>query len=69
LAERVERGLQLMLEDGSFDEYFMKYNESMLEQAQLKHRKLLMIDNPFLPTDVPYDRKELWFDPTNYLNE
>jgi hypothetical protein len=69
LAERVERGLQLMLEDGSFDEYFLKYNESMLEQAQLKHRKLLMIDNPFLPTDVPYDRKELWFDPTNYLNE
>jgi ABC-type amino acid transport substrate-binding protein len=69
LAERVQRGLQLMLEDGSFDEFFLKYHDSMLEQAQIKDRKLFTIDNPFLPADVPYDRKELWFDPINYGKE
>jgi hypothetical protein len=57
-----------MLEDGSFDDYFLKYHKSMLDQAQINNRKLFVIDNPFLTTDVPYDRKELWFDPTNYGN-
>jgi hypothetical protein len=66
LAERVQRGLQLMLEDGSFDEYFLKYHDRMLTQAQVEDRKLFRVDNPFLPSGVPYDREELWFDPGNY---
>lgn len=69
LAERVQRGLQLMLEDGSFDEYFLEYNKTMLDQAHIKDRKLFAIDNPFLPPDVPFDRKELWFDPASYGKE
>jgi hypothetical protein len=69
LAERVQRGLELMLEDGSFDEYFLQYHEPMLEQAGIKDRKLFRIENPFLPPGVPFDRKELWFDPAKYGKE
>jgi hypothetical protein len=69
LAQRVEHGLLMMLKDGSFDEYFLKYHEPMLREARIEDRRLFTIDNPFLPSDVPLDRKELWFDPRTYRKQ
>ena len=64
LAERIEQGLGLMIEDGSFDKLFFKYHSSMIEKANLKGRKVFRIENPFIPESTPLNRNELWYDPT-----
>ncbi len=63
LADRIERGLRLMLQDGSFDEHLMKYHKIDIEKVNLKNRRLFKIDNPLLPSTAPLDQKELWFYP------
>jgi len=63
LAERIEAGLNLMIQDGSFDEIFKKYHLNTIQKANLKNRKLFTIKNPLLPETAPISRKELWFNP------
>lgn len=63
LAERIERGLRMMIQDGSFEEHFMKYHQKGIERANLQNRRLFKIHNPLLPSTAPTDQKELWFDP------
>jgi hypothetical protein len=63
LAERIEQGLNIMIKDGSFDKVFYKYHGSAIKNTNLKGRKIFRIGNPLLPPVVPFDRKELWFDP------
>jgi hypothetical protein len=63
LAKRVERGLNLMIADGSSDAHFRKYKDPLIERAHLKSRKLFHIPNPHLSAETPLARKELWYDP------
>jgi membrane-bound lytic murein transglycosylase MltF len=65
LAARVETGLRAMIKDGSFDAIFRKYNGADIERAKLNDRRVIRINNPFLPKDTPLDDKSLWFDPTS----
>lgn len=53
LAERVEVGMQLMQQDGSFDALFQQFYAEDLRQLQLPQRRLLRIDNPLLPANTP----------------
>ena len=62
LADRIERGMKIMIEDGSFDEIFFKYNREYIDMIQLDSRKVFKINNPFLSDNIPFDRKELWYD-------
>jgi len=64
LAGRIEAGLRAMLKDGSYDAIFEKYNRADIERANLKNRRIIRINNPFLPKDTPLDDPTLWFDPT-----
>jgi hypothetical protein len=68
LAERIERGLEMMITDGSFDEIFHKYNQQYIDQANFGSRKIFKLDNPYLPDTVPHQRKELWFQPPAGIN-
>ena len=63
LASRIERGLRMMITDGSFDKHFMAYHQKDIERVKLKDRKLFKIDNPLLPLSAPINNHELWFDP------
>ena len=63
LAERIEKGLNLMISDGTFDKIFLKYNKASIEKAHLKGRRLLKIQNPMLTPETPLNRKELWYVP------
>jgi hypothetical protein len=63
LAERIKRGLMMMLHDGTFDQIFLKHHGETIEKANLKQRRLFRITNPLLPSEVPLRRKELWFNP------
>ncbi len=63
IADRVERGLKIMIKDGSFDDLFNKFNQKYIDAVNLKSRRLIKLDNPMLPASVPVDKKELWYDP------
>jgi hypothetical protein len=60
LADRITRGLNIMIKDGSFDAITYKYNGDDIKTLNLKNRKLFKIGNPLLPDIVPFDREELW---------
>lgn len=63
LAERLREGLEAMLRDGSFDALFEKHFAKRLAALKLGQRVVIELENPFLPSWVPFQRKELWFDP------
>ena len=64
LAEALQRGLDIALEDGSFDEYF--FNDDMVKSAikrsNLDARIKFPLTNPELNKNTPLDRKEYWLD-------
>ncbi|WP_420474881.1 hypothetical protein [Noviherbaspirillum sp. ST9] len=62
-AARVEQGLNQMIKDGSFDVLFKKYKEPLIERANLRHRRIFRIPNPYLSRETPLSRRELWYDP------
>ncbi|TVZ38537.1 extracellular solute-binding protein (family 3) [Alteromonadaceae bacterium 2753L.S.0a.02] len=66
LAEKIERGFRIAIEDGSFDEYF--FNDptvtNVLKNANLASRKVIKLRNPLLPPKTPLEDKALWFDPS-----
>ena len=63
LATRIEQGLRMMIRDGSFDAIFYRYNQQAIERAQLSERRLIQLENPFLPAATPIDDPTLWFTP------
>lgn len=64
LAERIKRGLNLMIRDGSFDKLFLEYHRPLLEQTGFCQRRIFRMENPFLSKATPLNRKELWLDAT-----
>ena len=66
LAARVETGMRLMLEDGSYERIFAQYQNRKIERLQLRSRRVLRIDNPLLPAATPLADGRLWFNPQHY---
>ncbi len=64
LASRLKMGLEKMLNDGSFDAIFWKYNQANIERAGLARRHVIELANPALPPDTPLDDHRLWFVPS-----
>ncbi len=46
LAERIEKGLRMAEEDGTFKELFLEYYIEYLKRANLDNRKLFVLENP-----------------------
>jgi hypothetical protein len=67
LAERVERGMRIMLEDGSYDRIFAQYQDDKIRRLRLASRRIIRIDNPLLGPDTPFADRRLWFDPRSYV--
>lgn len=65
LAERLERGLELALADGSFEQLFFKHpsHKAMFFKSRPEQRKVLRLENPLLPDTVPLEREALWWKP------
>ncbi len=64
LAERARVGMIGMIEDGTYDRIFWKYQKEKVERLDLRHRRILTLTNPFLGPETPLGDKRLWFDPT-----
>lgn len=65
LAARLEKGLRAALADGSFDRLLTEHpsHRELFRLARLSERRVLRIDNPFLPKTTPLDEKRLWVIP------
>lgn len=63
LAADIERGLEAMIADGSFQRLFEQYHGDTLRQANLHQRRIIELHNPDLPPATPFARKALWFQP------
>jgi ABC-type amino acid transport substrate-binding protein len=65
LAERAREGMLAMIEDGTYDRIFFRYQQTKIDRLHLGSRKVFHIENPLLKTlQVPFEDKRLWFDPT-----
>lgn len=60
LAAEIERGLESMIADGSFERLFQRRFGPTLSRLGLGQRRLLNLHNPVLPPATPLGRKELW---------
>ncbi|MDF1628492.1 MAG: transporter substrate-binding domain-containing protein [Alcanivoracaceae bacterium] len=63
LAARLEKGLRIAIEDGSFDKLFREHpiNANAFGKADLLHRRVIRLDNPLLPQDTPFAERQLWW--------
>ena len=61
LATDIQRGLQLAIEDGSFEQMFLKHNEWLIEKACLNERHIIDLPNPLLPPLTPVHNEALWY--------
>ncbi|MEE1675134.1 transporter substrate-binding domain-containing protein [Agarivorans aestuarii] len=64
LAERLEMGLRLAIDDGSFDALFEKYNYHKLADL-IENRLVFKLRNPSLHPKTPIDEDKLWLLPNN----
>jgi len=62
LAERIQVGLEVMIDDGSFNRIFMKFNGAAIRRANLGSRRVIQLKNPFLPKKTPTNPR-YWFFP------
>lgn len=66
LAQRIEKGLRLAIDDGSFNEIFQNHpaNQEIFKIANFEHRRVFALENPLLSDETPLDDPKLWYSPT-----
>lgn len=63
LAAQLEQGLRMALQDGRFNQLFLRYNGQVLAGLALAKRTLIELDNPLLPPATPLQDSSLWYRP------
>lgn len=63
LANRIEKGLKLSIDDGSFEQLFLSEpdHKKMFTSVKIKQRKIITLHNPLLSPLTPLDNKKLWY--------
>lgn len=61
LAKRIETGLRIAIEDGSFDKVFNVFAKKKKVFQILKNKKIFILKNPYMPTTIPLKDKKLWY--------
>ena len=63
LADDLQKGLQIAIEDGSFKKLFDSHFSETIRTANLAQRKIISINNPLLPAQTPLSESRYWFSP------
>ena len=53
----------MMVIDGSFDEIFYRYHSENIKKAKLENRRVINIENTWLPPLTPLSNKSFWYQP------
>lgn len=61
LAERIEEGLWKLIKQGEFDKYFYAFHQDIINDTNLKKRKVYTIPNPNLSKADPLEDPRLWY--------
>lgn len=61
LAADIREGLEKMIADGSFEKLFQEHFGDMIARSSLKERRILDLANPLKPSQMPLERKNLWY--------
>ncbi|MBI9091580.1 MAG: hypothetical protein JEZ12_20410 [Desulfobacterium sp.] len=59
---RIERGLKISLKNGDFKKLFLQHHGDIIQQADLKNRKMFMLENPTLPEGTPEPNTDWWLE-------
>lgn len=59
LAERVEKGLSMAVEDGSLDSLFRKKFSPIVSELNSRERRLFVLKNPYLPAEYRLEEPSL----------
>lgn len=68
LAQRIERGLEMLIDNGKFDAFFYNHPRVSSGLEKLTNRHVIRLENPFLPAVTPVDNPRYWIDLTS-INE
>jgi hypothetical protein len=60
LANLLEKGLEMAIANGKFDELFLEVHQELMDKSNIKERRFFDMNNAFLPKTTPLERKELW---------
>lgn len=64
LAQRIQQGLTIAIEDGSFEQLFSRYYavEKLANKLKINQRLVLQLVNPYLPIQTPLNKSEYWIE-------
>lgn len=68
LAAAIQRGLESMLADGSYERLFRDYFGEMVSRSGLDARRVFELRNPLLSQATPLERRQLWYRPASRLD-
>lgn len=64
LHDIIYQGLERAIQNGAYDEFFLNHPmvRDALEKSNVSQRRVIRIDNPYLPASTPLDRPEFWLE-------
>lgn len=62
LAQRIEKGMETLIDNGKFDQFFYNHPRVSSGLERLKNRRLIELKNPYLPETTPVNNPRYWID-------
>lgn len=69
IAHAVEKGLNIMLQNGQFDQIFNAYHLDNITHANIPNSLIIKLKNEQLPAHTPLNDKRLWFNEKTLSNK
>ncbi|WP_193747529.1 substrate-binding periplasmic protein [Cellvibrio sp. OA-2007] len=69
LAQRIEKGMELLIDNGKFDQFFYNHPRVSSGLERLKNRRIITLKNPYLPAETPVDNPRYWIDLSKLVSE
>ena len=62
LAQRIEKGMEALIDNGKFDQFFYNHPRVSSGLERLKNRRIVELKNPYLPAETPVNNPRYWID-------
>lgn len=62
LAQRIEKGMETLIDNGKFDQFFYNHPRVSSGLERLKNRRIIELKNPYLPAETPVNNPRYWID-------
>jgi hypothetical protein len=60
LAQRIEKGMEALIDNGKFDQFFYNHPRVSSGLERLKNRHIIQLKNPYLPEETPVNNPRYW---------